>query len=355
MKSALAAIFLQRPLLSLLHAFLPAALYFAYASDEDPVLEALTFCFSLLSLVPLAERLGYVTEQLALHVGDFAASLLNVTFGNAPELVVTVIALCQFDAAPNIAQDTLIGSALSNVLLVAGLSFFVGGLRHKVQTLDTTLSSILLAQLFLMALILSLVSCIPLTTRRYVSSDLHGSPQVPVQPSLPPSPLVEVPSGQALAISRILAVAALCVYCAFLVFSLHTHAHLFNGKGAASAVADSAAAGGAKVKGGEAEGGGEVEEGGKGAAKATRRVDGEKEHGKDDDDDDDDDDEDEEDILGLWGSIFWLAVLVGFISWVSDGLVDSIDGAARATGWSELFLTAIILPNVSALRRLIPF
>ena len=83
MKSALAAIFLQRPLLSLLHAFLPAALYFAYASDEDPVLEALTFCFSLLSLVPLAERLGYVTEQLALHVGDFAASLLNVTFGNA--------------------------------------------------------------------------------------------------------------------------------------------------------------------------------------------------------------------------------------------------------------------------------
>jgi len=63
--------------------------------------------------------------------------------------------------------------------------------------------------------------------------------------------------------------------------------------------------------------------------------------------DGEEEDEPDEDVLGLWGSLFWLALLTGLISVVCDGLVDAIEGAARATSMSELFITSVILPNVN--------
>eukprot|EP01032_Pedospumella_encystans_P029847 gene29847-33691_t len=52
--------------------------------------DASTFILSLLALAPLAERLGFVTEQLALHTNDTIGGLLNATFGNATELIVAI-------------------------------------------------------------------------------------------------------------------------------------------------------------------------------------------------------------------------------------------------------------------------
>ena len=90
-----------------------------------------TFVLSLLALAPLAERLGFVTEQLALHTNETIGGLLNATFGNATELIVAIAAL--YKGLYRLVQLSLLGSVLSNMLLVLGGAFFVGGLSNKHQ------------------------------------------------------------------------------------------------------------------------------------------------------------------------------------------------------------------------------
>ena len=92
----------------------------------------LTFVAALLALCPLAERLGFVTEQLALHTNATVGGLLNATFGNATEMIVCVFAIRS--GLLRVVQLSLLGSVLSNLLLVLGTAFLLGGLRHKVQT-----------------------------------------------------------------------------------------------------------------------------------------------------------------------------------------------------------------------------
>jgi len=90
-----------------------------------------TFVFSLLALAPLAERLGFVTEQLALHTNETIGGLLNATFGNATELIVSIAALAK--GLYKLVQLSLLGSILSNMLLVLGTAFFCGGLQFETQ------------------------------------------------------------------------------------------------------------------------------------------------------------------------------------------------------------------------------
>ena len=94
--------------------------------------QTLTFIAALLALCPLAERLGFVTEQLALHTNATVGGLLNATFGNATEMIVCVFAIRS--GLLRVVQLSLLGSVLSNLLLVLGTAFLLGGLRHKVQT-----------------------------------------------------------------------------------------------------------------------------------------------------------------------------------------------------------------------------
>lgn len=93
--------------------------------------DAVTFVFSLLALAPLAERLGYVTENLAFHTNETIGGLLNATFGNATELIVAVTALIK--GLYRLVQLSLLGSILSNMLLVLGTAFMLGGSRYKTQ------------------------------------------------------------------------------------------------------------------------------------------------------------------------------------------------------------------------------
>ncbi|GAB2225462.1 hypothetical protein Droror1_Dr00006254 [Drosera rotundifolia] len=95
-----------------------------------------TFFFSLLGIIPLAERLGYVTEQLACCTGPTVGGLLNATFGNATEMIIAIYALKH--GMIRVVQQSLLGSILSNMLLVLGCSFFIGGIRHhpRVQCFD---------------------------------------------------------------------------------------------------------------------------------------------------------------------------------------------------------------------------
>ncbi|KAL5214819.1 hypothetical protein ABZP36_003971 [Zizania latifolia] len=84
------------------------------------------FPLSLLGIIPLAERLGFATEQLALFTSPTVGGILNATFGNATELVISIHALRS--GKLRVVQQSLLGSILSNLLLVLGCAFFSGGL-----------------------------------------------------------------------------------------------------------------------------------------------------------------------------------------------------------------------------------
>jgi Ca2+:H+ antiporter len=77
-----------------------------------------TFTLSLLALCPLAERLGYVTEEMAKHTNATIGGLLNATFGNLTEMIVSIFALQA--GLLRVVQLSLLGSILSNMLLVLG-------------------------------------------------------------------------------------------------------------------------------------------------------------------------------------------------------------------------------------------
>eukprot|EP00320_Phaeocystis_rex_P004556 CAMPEP_0119081152 /NCGR_PEP_ID=MMETSP1178-20130426/115473_1 /TAXON_ID=33656 /ORGANISM="unid sp, Strain CCMP2000" /LENGTH=95 /DNA_ID=CAMNT_0007063817 /DNA_START=1 /DNA_END=285 /DNA_ORIENTATION=- len=91
--------------------------------------DGVIFTFSLLAIAPFAERLSFVTEQLALHTNETLGGLLNATFGNVTELIVSLLALKV--GLLRIVQVSLLGSILSNMLLVLGCAFFFGGLRCR--------------------------------------------------------------------------------------------------------------------------------------------------------------------------------------------------------------------------------
>ncbi|XP_039058543.1 vacuolar cation/proton exchanger 2-like isoform X2 [Hibiscus syriacus] len=86
------------------------------------------FFLSLLGITPLAVRLSYATEQLAFYTGPTVGGLLNATFGNATELIISIYALKS--GMTRVVHLSLLGSILSNMLLVLGCSFFCGGLVH---------------------------------------------------------------------------------------------------------------------------------------------------------------------------------------------------------------------------------
>ncbi|KAM7498483.1 hypothetical protein LguiA_022897 [Lonicera macranthoides] len=96
------------------------------------------FFLSLLGIIPLAERLGWATEQLACYTGATVGGLLNATFGNATELIISMHAMRS--GMLRVVQQSLLGSILSNMLLVLGCAFLFGGMAHpnKEQVFDKT-------------------------------------------------------------------------------------------------------------------------------------------------------------------------------------------------------------------------
>ncbi|CAI9757747.1 unnamed protein product [Fraxinus pennsylvanica] len=105
--------------------FGPIAIVLHYLSKKH----GFVFFFSLVGITPLAERLGYVTEQLAFYTGPTVGGLLNATFGNATEMIISIYALK--NGMIRVVQQSLLGSILSNMLLVLGCAFFCGGVVHR--------------------------------------------------------------------------------------------------------------------------------------------------------------------------------------------------------------------------------
>ncbi|KAK5453274.1 hypothetical protein LTR55_012160, partial [Exophiala xenobiotica] len=117
------------------------ALYYAHI---NPVA---VFIVNFIAIIPLAAMLSFATEGLALRVGDVLGGLLNASFGNAVELIVSIIALAKDEVL--IVQTSLIGSMLSNLLLVMGMCFFFGGFNRLEQAFNLTVAQTASSLLFL--------------------------------------------------------------------------------------------------------------------------------------------------------------------------------------------------------------
>ncbi|KAE8145873.1 Sodium/calcium exchanger protein-domain-containing protein [Aspergillus avenaceus] len=97
------------------------------------------FTLNFLAIVPLASLLSFATEELAEAMGQALGGLMNATFGNAVELIVSIIALK--NGQIRVVQASMLGSILSNILLVLGCCFFIGGIRYSEQSFNTTVAS----------------------------------------------------------------------------------------------------------------------------------------------------------------------------------------------------------------------
>ena len=91
----------------------------------------LMFIIYCLTIITLAGYMGRATESLAIVMGPGIGGLLNATFGNAVELIISIFSLKA--GLIGIVLASLTGSILGNLLLVGGLSFFVGGIKFKRQ------------------------------------------------------------------------------------------------------------------------------------------------------------------------------------------------------------------------------
>ncbi len=100
---------------------------------------AAVFTASALAMVPLAAILGRATEEAAIYTGPKIGALLNATLGNAPELIITIVALRE--GLVNVVKASIAGSIVGNILIVLGASMLAGGLKNGTQTFDIRAAS----------------------------------------------------------------------------------------------------------------------------------------------------------------------------------------------------------------------
>src|SRR3954471_11541060 len=134
----------------LLVPFIPIAVVLDVAGASPTAI----FFTSALGVIPTAALMGRATEELAVRSGPGIGGLLNVTFGNAPELIIALFALGQ--GLHEVVKASLVGSILGNVLLVLGASMFVGGLGRERQYFDRTAAGVQSSMLLLAAVALAM-------------------------------------------------------------------------------------------------------------------------------------------------------------------------------------------------------
>jgi len=179
---------------------------------------ALRFSFSFIAIIPLAKLLGVATEQLSLKLGQTLSGLLNASFGNAVEIIVGIAALLQGQL--RIVQTSMLGSILSNLLLVLGCSFLAGGLKYPEGNFRVTAAQT--------AASLMTLACITLVIpAAYFMSQKFGDDFLTFVATGQPDAIEERCRSGLLIISRGTAILLLFVYMAYLVFQLKTHAYLF--------------------------------------------------------------------------------------------------------------------------------
>ena len=191
----------------LLGVFIPAAVGLELA-HADPVL---VFSAAALGVIPTAAVMAEATEAIASRTGPGIGGLLNVTFGNAPELIIAFFAL--LEGLQEVVKASIVGSIIGNILLVLGAAMFVGGINRDKQTFSRTAATAQSAMLLLALAALVLPAAFQL---------IHGG-------GLPAVGEERVDFGSDLEhLSFGVAIVLLASYVAGLLFSLKTHRRVFN-------------------------------------------------------------------------------------------------------------------------------
>jgi Ca2+:H+ antiporter len=169
------------------------------------------FFAAALGVIPTAAMMGRSTEELAARSGPGVGGFLNVTFGNAPELIIALFALGE--GLQEVVKASIVGSILGNILLVMGAAMLVGGLRRDRQHFDRTAANVQSGMLLLAAVALVMPAIFELVAGA-------GLPRPTDQALDFPGDLEKLSVG--------VAAVLLVTYAAGLVFSLRTHRDLFN-------------------------------------------------------------------------------------------------------------------------------
>jgi Ca2+:H+ antiporter len=270
----------------LLVPFIPIAVVFEFGH----IGAVPTFFASTLGVIPTAALMGRATEELAARAGPGIGGLLNVTFGNAPELIIALFALGA--GLHEVVKASLLGSILGNSLLVLGAASFVGGLGRDRQYFDRSAASAQTTMLMLAVAALVMPAI-------FVLDEGEGLP----------SPGAEIVDYNSTVEYLSLAVAGVLIlsYVAGLWFSLKTHRDLFN-------------PGFEDGHGGGADGEDE-----------PRRVEDESHH---------------EEPWTVRKAIIALAIAGLAVGLMSEILVDSITETAEKINLSEFFIGAVVVAIV---------
>jgi Ca2+:H+ antiporter len=187
---------LLRPSLNWLLVLIPVSLAGEFLLHN----ELLTFLTAAGAILPLAGLIGRATEELAIHAGPRLGGLLNATFGNVAELIIAIFLI--LDDEVEVVKASLTGSILGNLLLVLGVSFVAGGLRHREQEFNSQAAGVHASSLLLAVIGLLMPALFALTTGG------HGFVQREV-------------------VSATVATVLMALYAGALAFVFVTHEHLF--------------------------------------------------------------------------------------------------------------------------------
>ncbi|GBF90059.1 calcium proton exchanger protein [Raphidocelis subcapitata] len=243
-----------------------------------------TFVLNLMALIPLALLLGCVTEDLSIRLGEIMGALLNATFGNVVEIILSISAL--FRGLYQVVATSLLGSILSNMLFVLGMSFMAGGFKYKIVTFNALAAQSSISLLLLIGIAITLPTAALHLSMGGAGPHGHLAPE------------------DVLLMSRITAVALLVVYFCYLYFQMGSHSEMFSGP-----------------QPGAGNGGAIEEDSGEG-----------------------EDEEGEEPMLSLGAAALWLGVITGLVAVCSEALTGSIEEVSHAWGLSQGFLGFIVLP-----------
>ncbi|BAZ85418.1 calcium/proton exchanger [Dolichospermum compactum] len=247
---------------SILLLFIPISLAAHFLEWGDLIV----FITAALAILPLAAWMGTATEEITVVVGPGIGGFLNATFGNATELIIALVALNA--GLIDVVKASITGSIISNLLLVMGLSMLLGGIRYKEQTFESVV-----ARVNASSMNLAVIAILLPTAMNYTSI---GISEATVQN-----------------LSLAVAIVLILVYGLTLLFSMKTHAYLYE-VGVA-----------------------EIEE-------------DEVTHKKPN--------------VWLWSGVLLVCTLL--VAWESELLVDSLEVATSKLGLSALFTGVILVPII---------
>ncbi|MCL2925656.1 MAG: calcium/proton exchanger, partial [Trichodesmium sp. MAG_R04] len=155
---------------------------------------------SAIAIIPLAGWMGTATEEIAVVLGPNLGGLLNATFGNATELIIGIIALNA--GLISVVKASITGSIIGNLLLVMGLSMFLGGLRFKEQQFQSVVARLNASAMNLAVIAILVPTAVDATSNGISENTMQN-------------------------LSAAVAIVLITVYILTLLFSMKTHSYLY--------------------------------------------------------------------------------------------------------------------------------